>query len=695
MYEIIKHNLGGMCVVYTIIDGVMQFTVVPSSREKFVSEEKLILKDKKFNAPDPAVQAHVFGDNVNRQYSSGQTMRNSASSFALKFQSQTKTSKKGITEIISTCRREDGQYAEHHVIHIRGERVIECFTVYGNDTDREITLEMLSSFSLGSLTPFRMDNGAHALDVYRMRSQWSAEARLEKAEAEDFILEPSWMNYGARGERFGSVGSMPSKKFMPFIGLTDRREKVTWAAALAYGGSWQMEFYLSQNSVNLSGGLADFEFGHWRKNLACGERLETPHAFITCVCGGIDKAAQFLTEVQLRPAVPESEKELPVIYNEYCRNWGKCSRENVFPLIDVAADLGVKYFVMDAGWFTGGMDKYGKHWMPKEDYYPNGIGEIVDKIHACGMKAGLWFEPESHECDGVSEKLPLLKRGGKTIRNLERVFVDLCDKNVRKGLDAGVTGFLKKNKFDYVKIDYNENIGVGCDGAESLGEGLRKQVYAAYDFYRSLKKAMPELVVEMCSSGGMRCEPSFISLGDMMSFSDIHETPDEAIVACDIQRVLHPSKSQIWATLHGEDDRDKLFYTLACGFYGRLCISGYIDKLSEEQRAVVKRAVETYRLASPVIRDGFTRFIGKRPPQRSLEGMRGAVRVTKDGRKALVVAHVFDDDTPSLKITDARLKSMRVQSIFASDGVSVYLSEGVMEITGLRAMTAFAVVAKI
>lgn len=109
----------------------------------------------------------------------------------------------------------------------------------------------------------------------------------------------------------------------------------------------------------------------------------------------------------------------------------------------------------------------------------------------------------------------------------------------------------------------------------------------------------------------------------------------------------------------------------------------------------MKRAVETYRLASPVIRDGFTRFIGKRPPQRSLEGMRGAVRVAKDGRKALVVAHVFDDDTPSLKITDARLKSMRVQSIFASDGVSVYLSEGVMEITGLRAMTAFAVVAKI
>lgn len=693
MYEIIKHRLGGMTAIYTVIEGTMQFTLVPSSREKFVSEDKLILKNRKFNTPDGAVQVHVFGDRVNRQYSAGQTMRNSESAFALKFAGQEVKTERGITEIVSKCVRDDGQYAEHHLRHVRGLRVLECFTVYGNGSKREIELEMLSSFSVGSLTPFRTDNGAHTLDVYRMRSQWSAEARLEKLEAEDLIMEPSWMNYGVRGERFGSIGSMPSKKFMPFIALTDRKEKVTWAASLAYGGSWQMEFYLAQDSVNLSGGLADFEFGHWRKKLAAGETLETPHAFLTCVCGGVDKAAQLLTEVQLLNIKPESEKTLPVIYNEYCRNWGKCSRENLVALIDVAAELGAKYFVIDAGWFYGEIDLYGKHWIPKDEFYPYGIDEIVNRIKEKGMKAGLWFEPESHECENPSDHLPLLKRGGKVIRHLERVFVDMTDANVQKGLERGVIDFLKKHGFEYVKIDYNENIGVGCDGAESLGEGLRRQVNAAYGFYKKLKEKLPQTVLEMCSSGGMRCEPSFASLGDMMSFSDIHETPDEAPVACDMQRVLHPSKSQIWATLHEDYDDNKLIYTLLCGFYGRLCISGYIDRLSEAQRALVKHATKTYANAAEIISDGVSRFIGKRPPQRHLEGYRGAVRVTKNGRKALIVAHVFDDKTHELKISDARLKGMKISELFASEGIRAELADGKLTVSGLGAMTAFAVLA--
>lgn len=33
-----------------------------------------------------------------------------------------------------------------------------------------------------------------------------------------------------------------------------------------------------------------------------------------------------------------------------------------------------------------------------------------------------------------------------------------------------------------MKIDYNETIGIGCDGAESPGEGLRKNMEASVSF---------------------------------------------------------------------------------------------------------------------------------------------------------------------------------------------------------------------
>lgn len=687
-YEIIKHRLGKMTAVYTVMDGSLQFTLVPSDSEKYISEDKLILKERNYSAPDSAIQVHVFGDRVNKQYSAGQSMRNSRSAFALKYVGQTKKTKGKVTEIVSRCEREDGQFAEHHLLRKCGDRFLECYTVYGNDSDREITLEMLSSFSIGSLTPFRMDNVSDSIDIYRMRSQWSAEAKLEKMSATDLLMEPSWMNYGVRGERFGSIGSMPSRKFMPFIGVTDRERRVTWAASLAWAGSWQMEFYLAQDSVNISGGLADYEFGHWRKTLKPGERLETPHAFLVCVSGGIDKAAQYLTEAQLSSAVPEAEQDLPVLYNEYCRNWGKCSEKNLIPAMDAAAALGAKVFVIDAGWSEYSFDKNGRRWSVREEYYPDGLESVVSRIHSLGMRAGVWFEPESFEYEGENEDLPLLKRDGRVIRNLERVFLDMTDKKARHSLDEGVTGFLKKYCFDYVKFDYNENIGVGCDGAESPAEGLRKNVNAVYDFYRSVKKAMPELTVEMCSSGGMRCEPSIISLGDMMSFSDIHEALEEPIVACDIQRVLHPVKNQVWATLHPTDSDDRLIYTLACGFYGRLCLSGPIDELSAHQSDIVRRAVAAYRLAVPVIKDGFTYFIGKTPSQRHPKGYKGCIRVGNGGHEALVVVHAFEDAPSVIKTGKSALRSMRIKQIFAPEGVQAELSDGSLTLKGMRDFTA-------
>lgn len=674
-----------MTAVNSVIDGTVQFTVVPTQKAKRVLPEKLTLEGKKFNRPDSAVQVHVFGDPVNRQYSAGQTMRNSESAYALRFAGQEVTECDGVTRVVTTLVREDGQRACHHVLHRAGARHLEVYTTYTNGSPRAVTLEMLSSFSLGSVSPFTVDNDPESLTFYRMRSQWSHEAKLETLTTADLILEPSWMNYGARGERFGSIGSMPAKPFMPFIGYTDRKHRVTVAASLASASSWQMEFYLSQNSVNLSGGIADFEFGHWRKTLAIGESLETPHAYVTAVVGDIDEAAQNLTEAQLVD-VPDCEKELPVLYNDWCCDWGACKQENLLPLIDAAAEMGAKYFVIDAGWFNSAFDANGVHVEPKAEFYPNGLEEIVERIEENGMRAGVWFEPESRDGGGQDlDGLPLLRRDGQPIRNLERIFLDMTDERVRASLRTAVIGNLQKYRLGYVKFDYNENIGVGCDGAESLGEGLRKQIAASEAFYKEVQAACPELVIELCSSGGMRCVPNIVRLGSMMSFSDIHETEDEPVVACDIQRVLHPSKSQIWATLHPEDSDDRLLYTLACGFYGRLCLSGHIDTLSAGQKAFVKRAVALYRKCAPTIARGRSYFIGKTPLQRNLTGYKGSVRIADDGRTAVIVVHCFDDRHDRISID---VRGMQPLDTLLCDGAAVEVTETGIRLTGMRKQTA-------
>ena len=58
-----------------------------------------------------------------------------------------------------------------------------------------------------------------------------------------------------------------------------------------------------------------------------------------------------------------------------------------------------------------------------------------------------------------------------------------------------------------MKMDYNDTVGMGCDGYESIGEGLRQNMAAAREFVEKVKKEIPGIVLENCASGGHRLEP--------------------------------------------------------------------------------------------------------------------------------------------------------------------------------------------
>src|SRR6185369_6927461 len=126
------------------------------------------------------------------------------------------------------------------------------------------------------------------LKVHRLRSTWSAEGRWVTEAVEDLQLEPSWLRHGVRVERFGQIGSMPVRKFFPFVAVEDTSVGVIWAAQIACPSSWQIELYRRDEALCLSGGLADFELGHWAKTLQPGESFETPQALLTVGTGRFD-----------------------------------------------------------------------------------------------------------------------------------------------------------------------------------------------------------------------------------------------------------------------------------------------------------------------------------------------------------------------------------------------------------------------
>ena len=97
-----------------------------------------------------------------------------------------------------------------------------------------------------------------------------------------------------------------------------------------------------------------------------------------------------------------------------------------------------------------------------------------------------------------------------------------------------------------------------------------------------------------------------MALASQASFSDAHETTSIPIIAANLHRVIRPDQSQIWAVIRKEDSLTRLQYSMINTLLGRMCISGDIYDLSEEQWACVDEGMEFYRKAADIIKNGKT-----------------------------------------------------------------------------------------
>ena len=606
-------------------------------------------------SPDSLVQLKCREDVHGCAFSQGRTMRGGASTAALVFMEQQVLKKPGSTCVVTSLKHPSGLHCEHHLSWQGNTPVFTSLSRVRNAGNMPVTLDMLSSFSLGGITPYAADDAPERLTVHRYRSTWSAEGRLDSQRIEQLQLERSWFGHGIACERFGQVGSMPVRGFFPFVAVEDRKAGVLWGARLACPGSWQMEVFRRDDFVALSGGQADREFGHWFKTLQPGDAYETPAATLACVKGNLDQLAQRLTSAQEAPltALPEIENALPIVVNEWCTSWGNPTQKNLLALARRLQGTPVKYLVIDAGWYqTKGADWSICHgdWKVSPRLFPDGLGTTARAIRDCGLIPGLWFEMETLGSKAVAfrREKGKLRRDGRVLQVGSRRFWDFRDPFTFDYLTEKVIRLLRDNGFGYLKVDYNDTIGFGVDGAESPGEGLRQHLEGVQRFFRTLREELPGLIIENCSSGGHRLEPSMMALCSMGSFSDAHETREIPIIAANLQRLILPRQSQVWAVLRKADTAQRLAYLLAATFLGRMCLSGDLHDLRPDQWKLAVSAMELYRRVYPVIRDGHSVFHGNVGESwRHPRGWQAVVRLSKDGRTALLVAHSFAKPFPA------------------------------------------------
>lgn len=658
---IAEHWLGDMLVRYPRdpSTGRVGFEILPASAADRVVAPRESLRGEPFidalpgNDPWPArpvdslLQFKLAGDTYPGAFAQGHTMRNSGTIARFVYQEQVVEEIGGTVAIRTFLTDGSGITAEHRLDWRPGDGAFTVRSRITNGSTKPVTLEMLASFSMGGITPFHRADAPERLRVHRFRSGWSAEGRHECRSIEDLHLERSWSGAAAFSERFGQTGTMPVRKWFPFVAVEDSAAKVLWGVQLAWAGSWQLEVFRQHDDLCLSGGLADREFGHWMKTLAPGETFESPAAWVTCVEGGIDDLCDRLTAMQVPAAEshPAVEADLPVVVNEWCTTWGDPRHDKLLAIADRIKDSGVRYLVIDAGWYKeDGTDWSSGHgdWNPSAALFPQGLKATADAIRERGLIPGLWFEMETAGSQSAAFRLGrhFITRDGIPITVRERRFWDFNDPEAIRFLTEKVIDLLESCGFGYLKVDYNETAGIGCDHPDSPGEGLRVQTEGTYRFFERIRERLPNLVIENCSSGGHRLEPSMLARTAMSSFSDAHELVEIPIIAANLHRLMLPRQNQVWAVLHPEDSLHRLRYSLAATFLGRMCLSGGIDRLSGDSWNLAREAITLYQKCAPAIKEGVSRKFGETSPSwRHPRGWQAMVRTGTS--QTLVVVHTF------------------------------------------------------
>lgn len=142
-------------------------------------------------------------------------------------------------------------------------------------------------------------------------------------------------------------------------------------------------------------------------------------------------------------------------------------------------------------------------------------------------------------------------------------------------------------------------------------------------------------------------------MGDYIPSSDAHECEHIPVVAGDLHRAILPRQSQIWAVIRKTDSLKRICYTITNTLLGRMCLSGDVLELTDEQWQVIDNGIAFYKKVASIIKEGYSTFYNNKGlSDRKLTGWRAIVRQkTQEGslstvgcKEALVVVHVFTAD---------------------------------------------------
>lgn len=488
----------------------------------------------------------------------------------------------------------------------KGTSTIRMYNEVTNIGKEPQTLEYISSFYYLGIEKEGEGNSDDKMSFTIAHHGWQKEMSFKTYRFADFGMaqtQPGVYQRTSKTIEFTNTGNWSTKEYLPMGYLENVTADTSLYWQIEHNGSWHTEIGDVNNHFYIGiSGPTEVQ-SHWFKVLQPGESFASVPVAVGVAKADFDEAMGQLTSYRRKiRRYNEDNEKLPVIFNDYMNClFGDPTTEKEMPLIDAASQMGCEYYVIDAGWYAPGewWDSVGE-WQECRERFPNGVKEVTDYIRQKGMVPGLWLELEvmGINCE-KAKKAPddwFFIRHGKRVFDRSRYQLDFRNPAVIDHVNEVIDRVIKEYGVGYIKMDYNIEPGIGTElNADSVGQGMLEHEKAYLAWLDDVFRRYPDLVIENCSSGGLRTDYAMLSRYSIQSTSDQEDYRNYATISANAGAGLTPEQAAVWSYPLKNGDEEETIYNMVNTMLWRIHQSGHLAELSTKRGSLVKEGIDYYK----------------------------------------------------------------------------------------------------
>lgn len=345
-----------------------------------------------------------------------------------------------------------------------------------------------------------------------------------------------------------------------------------------------------------------------------GAAFESPHVLWTWSDAGTGPASRSLQRFVREEVVRDGARPRAVVANTWEAVGFALDPDGLAAQIDRAGEVGAELFLLDDGWFgtdhprdddTTGLGD----WEVDRRKLPDGLGPLVERTRAAGMRFGLWVEPEMvNPASRLHAEHPdwVIGEPGRE-RRTERsqLVLDLCRPEVRRFVVDTIDRLLAEHPgISYLKWDANRDLtepGSGALAPDRQSHLAVDRVRATWAVMAEVAARHPEVELMLCASGGGRSDLGTLRWFHELWTSDDTDPVDRVRIQWGASHLLPANVLGAHVTRWGSRP---IAFGCAVAMSGRFGFDLDLLALAPDELATCRDAAVTYRGIRHLVQQG-------------------------------------------------------------------------------------------